>query len=565
MARGKTYNLAVKVDGDTKGAQKAFGDVRKSARKMGRGMQDIGKTLTLGVTLPLTLAAGAAVNLAAEANEVENKLRTVFGSQFNKVTSQLDSFAKSTGASRFQLREAAGDFGVMLKGMGLTEQATAGLSTKMAQLGKDVSSYNDLAETVATEKLLAGLSGEVEPLKKLGLAYTQAEVNLTKWGKAAKAQGREMTQAEKVNARYFLMMEKARKNGTLGDAAKTAESFSNRLKTLKNNIRDTATEIGFKLLPYADKLLTWAQKAVDAFGDLTPKQQKVALVLAAVAAAAGPVLFILGSLVVVIAALASPVGAVVVGITALIGVLGVAYAKNKKFRKDVNAVGRVVGKLAKVYLKAAIIQFKVMYRVIRTTIVVVNTVARVVGRVLVGAFKMAWSMIKNSPLGWLVGMLRRVVSGVVSGVSKLGSFKDAAVGAFRAARDWAQRVVDKIQEIIGKITGAIGKVGSLKGKLGGLKPWEGALPGFAVGGIIRSPMVAMVGEAGPEAVVPLGNSPADRRNRARVMNEAGLNSGGGGGSTVVNQTFVVQGEPNMFSLSRQAGAAMRRRLQGSVT
>jgi hypothetical protein len=63
----------------------------------------------------------------------------------------------------------------------------------------------------------------------------------------------------------------------------------------------------------------------------------------------------------------------------------------------------------------------------------------------------------------------------------------------------------------------------------------GAFPGFAVGGIVTKPTVAQIGEAGPEAIVPLTNA-----KRAReVMEEAGLVSIAAGMGSSAGTTVIV--------------------------
>ena len=57
-------------------------------------------------------------------------------------------------------------------------------------------------------------------------------------------------------------------------------------------------------------------------------------------------------------------------------------------------------------------------------------------------------------------------------------------------------------------------------------------PKLAVGGIVTRPTKALIGEAGPEAVIPL--------NQIRqVMADLGKSSGGGGGTTVVVQGSII--------------------------
>lgn len=57
------------------------------------------------------------------------------------------------------------------------------------------------------------------------------------------------------------------------------------------------------------------------------------------------------------------------------------------------------------------------------------------------------------------------------------------------------------ESIAGSIMGALGGIAN---SVGGM--FSGIIPGFAEGGIVTRPTLAMVGERGPEAIVPLGNN-----------------------------------------------------------
>ena len=76
---------------------------------------------------------------------------------------------------------------------------------------------------------------------------------------------------------------------------------------------------------------------------------------------------------------------------------------------------------------------------------------------------------------------------------------------------WVQQMIDKLNQFIDKITEAIRKLKELVSAPSGgtLNPFQenfslpSWIPKFASGGIVNSPTLAMVGEAGPEAIVPL--------------------------------------------------------------
>jgi hypothetical protein len=83
----------------------------------------------------------------------------------------------------------------------------------------------------------------------------------------------------------------------------------------------------------------------------------------------------------------------------------------------------------------------------------------------------------------------------------------AAIVLFRKQIAQSVKDFDEFFErfgILGKVAGAAGKL-SIPGlgAIGSIGSLLSKIPGLADGGIVRGPTLAMIGEAGPEAVVPL--------------------------------------------------------------
>ena len=54
------------------------------------------------------------------------------------------SFAASTGSSRFESVELVSDLGLIVKGMGFTEEASLGMSSRMVELAADMASAKNV-------------------------------------------------------------------------------------------------------------------------------------------------------------------------------------------------------------------------------------------------------------------------------------------------------------------------------------------------------------------------------------------------------------------------------------
>jgi hypothetical protein len=109
------------------------------------------------------------------------------------------------------------------------------------------------------------------------------------------------------------------------------------------------------------------------------------------------------------------------------------------------------------------------------------------------------------------------------------------------AVDW---IMKKIQPLINAINTVIGGVSSVGHAIGGAVSSAASLlvPHFASGGIVNGPTLALVGEAGPEAIIPL----------SAFSGGSSLGSGGigGGGNVVINingGTYLDQNASRMFA------------------
>src|SRR5699024_8234432 len=111
----------------------------------------------------------------------------------------------------------------------------------------------------------------------------------------AVADGREeITEADKVQARYNLIMEQS--SDAQGQFAREADTTAGKLAILRARVVDAATKFGKLLLPYVNRAADAVSKFVTWVENLNDTQRKWVLGIAAVAAAMGPLLLIVGML-----------------------------------------------------------------------------------------------------------------------------------------------------------------------------------------------------------------------------------------------------------------------------
>lgn len=329
--------LTVKVIGDTTDLESKVSKTSSFIDSAAAKMRQAGTVLSATITAPLALMGIKAVDAASDLDESMNKVKVVFENTSESVINFSKTSDQSLGLSQQKALEAAGTFGNLFDAMGVGETVGTDMSTSLVQLAADLASFNNIDPTEALEKLRSGIVGETEPMRQLGVNLAETAVQQKAFEMGLGETADELTFQDKVLARYALMMEQTK--NAQGDFARTSDGFANSQRIVKAQLENVAATIGQILLPYAKKLLDWVQDGIKWFQRLSPEGQRLAVIIAVVAAAVGPLLLFLGFLIPAISAVAgvigtlisvafSPLGLVIGLIIGLVALLYLAWTNN---------------------------------------------------------------------------------------------------------------------------------------------------------------------------------------------------------------------------------------------
>ena len=325
MASSAIRTITTRFVADISQWSRQMNQAQSTMSRVGKTMTTIGAKMTMAITLPVLAVGGSFTKMATEAVESENLFTESMGSMANKARAWSEELSKSLGLNAYNVRKTVGTYNVMLASMGLSEQAAYEMSTSLTKLSYDMASFYNLSNEDAMAKLQSGISGEVEPLKRLGIVVNDAMVKTYALNKGLIKQGQEMTDAQKVIARYMTIMEMTKK--AQGDLARTLDSPSNQLRMLKERMSMLGIEIGQKLIPIMQRLMSFANGLLNAWNKLNPATQDAILAVIGVTAAIGPLILVVGALTTALTFLAAnPVVAIIGGIAAL--VTGIIAATN---------------------------------------------------------------------------------------------------------------------------------------------------------------------------------------------------------------------------------------------
>lgn len=146
-----------------------------------------------------------------------------------------------------------GVFNTLLSGFGSVADRSYLMSKNLTQLGYDISSFFNISVEDAMQKLQSGISGELEPLRRLGYDLSQAKLEQTALTLGIEKSVSAMTQAEKAELRYYAIMTQV--TTAQGDMARSLEAPANQLRIFQAQLTQASRAIGNIFIPILQKIL----------------------------------------------------------------------------------------------------------------------------------------------------------------------------------------------------------------------------------------------------------------------------------------------------------------------
>lgn len=293
MARNLGINI--RIGADLKKFSKDMQNVQRQMKRTARSLKRSGQELSRSVSLPLGLAGAAMIKFASDTQESLNKVDVAFGSSSKQVKDFADTTLKSFGIARGSALDMAATFGDMGTSMGLTQSQAADMSTKLVGLAGDLASFKNIRIDIAQTALNSIFTGETESLKKLGIVMTQANLSAFALEQGIKKPFKAMSEAEKTMLRYQFVM--AKTSNAHGDFERTGGGAANQMRIFQESLKELADDFGQIILPAFTKIITKVNAMVKSFSSMSEGTKKVILVVAGLAAALGPLMIAMSSVI----------------------------------------------------------------------------------------------------------------------------------------------------------------------------------------------------------------------------------------------------------------------------
>lgn len=502
---------------------KAVDEASATLGKIGgsiKAMEPVFKRMAVAGTVALGAVSALAVKSIKEYADAE-KAQAMLEHAVVGVTHATQDQYKATS----DLAEALSKKGVLdgddIK-QGLAQLSTFGLSNKAVQaLGGSLAdlAVNQFGVTASGEQLgdsanmiAKALNGQFGVLEKSGIRFTDAQKHVIQFGT-------EMEKVDAINqgfAQNLKYTNEVALKTTEGQMAAAGVAVRNLSEALGGILDPIVKEVLANVTPLITKMQTW----IDANPELTKR-----LIIAA--AAVSVMLVVVGSLGLAlpvlgtaIAFLASPIGLIVIAFAALTAA-GVYVFLNwekmtgglKNLMDNFDKSTGLVTQLKNAYNEISALiatsvkpAFDNFMKTLQPYMPALEALGKLILGVIVVGLKLTVEVVKDLILLFLnittkvleisaalnefftpaantaKGIIDSISNAITTVISRFDSMKASAEAAFSAA----SRVA------VGVATGGMSEVA------------RAIMPKMASGGIVTSPTIAMIGEAGPEAVIPLG-------------------------------------------------------------
>jgi len=264
-------------------AQNSLKGLDDNVKTASTGMQNfMGKIKQVGATMGVAFAGTQILQFGkdvvmASSNMAESlsKVDVVFGQNAEAVKAWSETSATAMGMSKQAALEAAGTYGNLFQAFGMGQGPAQEMSTSLVQLASDMASFNNTSIDDAILALRSGLSGETEPLKKFGVALSEARLKEEAMSMGLiKSTKEALTPAAKAQASYALIMKDTKL--AQGDYARTSDGTANTMRTLAAQFENAKVAIGDALMPAFRALLALLKiiiPIISSFGSFLKKNE----------------------------------------------------------------------------------------------------------------------------------------------------------------------------------------------------------------------------------------------------------------------------------------------------
>jgi hypothetical protein len=257
MAPDRT--LALKLVTDSKGLDRLNSTIKKLAVGVG-AVFATDKILDFGK---------AAVTMADDVDQAEGKLKQLLGRHAQSVKAFAKN-SKAIGISRRDTLKYTSSLAALMRVQGANQREAAKSSIRWTKLAADMAAFNNASPEEVLIGMQSALSGEFEPLKRMGVLLSATKVRQEAYRMGIAKTGKALTDRQKLLATESLLMKQTKLQQ--GQLARESGTLGAKVNNLNAIFADFQLMIGEALLPVVTDFVTFLTgTAVPAIADLGAK------------------------------------------------------------------------------------------------------------------------------------------------------------------------------------------------------------------------------------------------------------------------------------------------------
>ena len=404
------------------------------------------KMAAVGTVAFAAVGAGVykATQSAAVAEGSWNKFNTVFGEGADEMRAFIDDIRKEMPTATHEIARMGADLQDLLVPMGLAREDAQGLTRGFLDLANKVAAFNDVDPTEVLEAFKSGLSGSSEPLRRFGINALDSSIELEAMETGLLKAGEKLMDLDpitrsQVKAQALLTLSVKQSSDAINGFEVNNDSLIRRQQDLQARTAELSVILGNMFLPILDNVVKAILPVVTRFAEWTEANPRLAQNLVIAAGA-------------------------IAGVVAVVGALGLLLPP-------------IIGGFA--LLAAGI-------GALSLPIIAITALLGVIGVTMFNLWKNwdeSWTSIKWAASNAWEWIREKAIDPMIQGFEKVLRF--------------IERVRDGLKSIGAKVGSSVSSAGSSISRL------LGSVTPFADGGIVTKPTLGLVGEAGPEAIIPL--------------------------------------------------------------
>ena len=276
----KKASISINLLADATKAKAGFAEAEKAAGGLDKQFGNIAKTaVNAFATREIINFGKGAVNAASDLAESANAVSVSFGDAADRILKLGENASTAVGLSAKDFNGFAVQFAGFTRQLTTADKDIVDVTDELTVRIADFASVMNLDVPDAAQKFQSALAGSTEPMRAFGIDVSAAAVQTYALENGITDNAKAMTEAEKVQARYGLIMEQTAQMS--GDFANTSDGLANSQRILAAELENAKATIGEAMVPALQGLMSAVTPLVEGFTAL-PKGLQQTIVLAGV-------------------------------------------------------------------------------------------------------------------------------------------------------------------------------------------------------------------------------------------------------------------------------------------